>query len=604
MTKHIELDKTLPELEELFERLFANLPIGAFVIQNRKFRLFNPQFQSILGYGTNELLTMDCLEPVFPEDRNVVRENAINCLKGKRLFPYEYRFVNKSGVVYWATEMVIPGQWRGKRAALGYFVDISERKLSQEAIRKSETRLAEAQRIAHLGSWEWDIKSDKIVWSDELYRIFGVKRSQFGATYQAAFNFCHPDDREALQKAVDETLQGKRHHNIEHRIVRPDGSMRTIHARGEVTLNEGGEPVRMAGTALDISDRKEAEKALRESEVKLRQMFESVTDGITVTDMDGIITQANEKTADIHGVGSKNELLGKSAFEYVAQCDREKVIENMGRTLEQGSISAIECTLLRADGSEFPGEISASVLKDISGNPTGFIAITRDITARIQVRKNMRFYISQITRAQEEERRRIARELHDDTVQSLATLSLDIQAISRARNRLSDETRQLLEQLRLKVNGTMEAVCRFSHKLRPEVLDQLGLLRALELLTQELHNEGKTAVHLEVTGSERRLSTEAELVLFRITQEALRNVSKYAHATEAVVRVEFNQKKIKLDISDNGCGFELPEVLGDFIGAGKLGLIGMQERARLLDANFSVKSEPGKGTVIAVEAMT
>ncbi len=137
--------------------------------------------------------------------------------------------------------------------------------------------------------------------------------------------------------------------------------------------------------------------------------------------------------------------------------------------------------------------------------------------------------------------------------------------------------------------------------MRPGGLDQVGLIPALELLTDELNKEGKVNAHIEVIGPEQRLSPEAELVLFRIAQEALRNVRRHSQATEAVVRVEFALKKVKLDVTDNGSGFELPEVLGDFAGRGKLGLIGMHERARLLGGSFSVKSQPGRGTTVAVE---
>jgi PAS domain S-box-containing protein len=348
MNEHKQPGKGFSEPQELLQSMFINSPIGVFIVQNRNFQLFNPEFQELTGYSRDELLVMDCLEHVSPEDRNVVRENAVRMLKGERLSPYEYRFTTKGGKVIWVMEKVIPGQFRGKRATLGYFVDITEQR---------------------------------------------------------------------------------------------------------------------------------------------------------------------------------------------------------------------------------------------------------------RLRENIQFYIAEITRYQEEERERIARELHDETAQALASLSLDISAITKAKERLSGETVKRLEQLQAKVDSIMEGVRRFAHELRPDVLDRLGLMSALELLADELNQGAKINARVEVNGTARRLSPQLELVLFRIAQEALRNVKKHSEATEAVVRVEFTAKQIKLNVTDNGIGFELPEVLSDFAGESKLGLIGMQERARLLDGSFSVESQPGRGTTITVEVV-
>jgi len=465
---------------------------------------------------------------------------------------------------------------------------------------------------------------------------------------------------------------------------------------------------------------------MRESEEKLRLMFEAVTDGIIVTDLNDIVTAVNERMLEMHGFGSKDEVLGKSVFEFIAPHERKKAIINMQKTLAHGFVKVIEYTLLKADGSEFPGELGASVLKDTSGNPVGLIAITRDITerkriemalresekfnsslltnspnpilvlnadasiryvnlalekltgfssaelvgrnppypwwmeetseeSRIKLRKatrrragkykqlfrkknrekfwaevtfetvtmdgefeyhlsnwvdlteqerlreNMEFYISEITRAQEEERKRIAREIHDESIQTLATLALDIDGISREKERLPEDITSRLDRLRAEVNGILKGLRRFSHELRPGVIDQVGMVSALEILTEELNKENSVKTSLEVAGSERRLMPETELTLFRIAQEALRNVKKHSGATKAAIRLKFTRSRVKLVVSDNGIGFELPEMLGDFATKGKLGLIGMQERARLLNGKFSVKSHIGRGTTVVVE---
>ena len=158
-----------------------------------------------------------------------------------------------------------------------------------------------------------------------------------------------------------------------------------------------------------------------------------------------------------------------------------------------------------------------------------------------------------------------------------------------------------LSKIRTRIDGILDSVRRFSHELRPGDLDAVRLIPTLERLTEESKREGKTVATLEVIGTDQRLPAEVELTLFRIAQEALRNVRNHSGATEVKVKIEFTHNKVKLDVIDNGIGFDFPKALGDFAPKGKLGLVGMNERARLLNGSLSVKSQHGKGTTITVE---
>jgi PAS domain S-box-containing protein len=144
-------------------------------------------------------------------------------------------------------------------------IEIAGHKRAEAALRRSEASLAKAQRIAHLGNWDWDIRTNELQWSDEIYRIFGLTPQQFGATYDAFLNYVHPEDREFVKKAVDEALYGKPY-SIDHRIVLPDGTVRLVHEQGEVTFGESGKPDRMLGTVQDITEKKEREIRLIMSE--------------------------------------------------------------------------------------------------------------------------------------------------------------------------------------------------------------------------------------------------------------------------------------------------------------------------------------------------
>ena len=245
---------------------------------------------------------------------------------------------------------------------------------------------------------------------------------------------------------------------------------------------------------------------------------------------------------------------------------------------------------------------TASPIKDNNGEVTGAIETLEDVTERKNAEENLRHYLQETTRAQEEERKRIARELHDDTAQDLVVLSRQLDSfVVSAINHLSVEDISYVEGLRQQTERILDGVHRFSQDLRPSVLDDLGLVPALEWLTSDLTNHFGIAIALEVLGSVHRFPPEIELILFRIAQEALRNVWKHSEASKAWVTVEFGDDKTVLTVKDNGRGFELPERIEDLAVVGKLGLAGMQERAQLTGGRLTLQSEPTKGTTVIVE---
>ncbi len=271
------------EMEELYQTLTSSSPVGVYIAQDGKFQFVNPQFQKYAGLSQDKLLGKESLELVRPEDRDRVRESAVAMLKGKRTSPYELRYTAKNGETLWATETVTSIQYKGRRAVLG--------------------------------------------------------------------------------------------------------------------------------NVMDITERKRAEEALKQSKDQLRKMFESVSDGILVIDLNGVITEVNQRILEMHGYKSKGELFGKSALKLVAPRDHESITANMRQAIKEETMRGVEYTLLKADGTEFPGELSTSVLRNTLGKPVGHITIVRDITERKQAQEQLR---------ESEERYRNLFESTHDMIQSVA----------------------------------------------------------------------------------------------------------------------------------------------------------------------------------------
>lgn len=244
---------------------------------------------------------------------------------------------------------------------------------------------------------------------------------------------------------------------------------------------------------------------------------------------------------------------------------------------------------------------TASPIKDDGGEIIGAIETLVDITDRKNLEDNLRFFLQQITRAQEDERKYIARELHDDMAQILGSLSRRLDNLLRKEHIFGASEAADLQDIKALLNQGLQSLSSFIQNLRPSLLDDLGLIPALRSLTHNLEATDGTLAKFTVIGEERRLTSEKELSLFRIVQEALNNVSKHAQATEVDVSVEFRGNGIKIAVNDNGKGFELRGSMDDLPRIGQLGLMGMQERIWLLDGSIEVNSEPGNGTSIKID---
>jgi PAS domain S-box-containing protein len=241
---------------------------------------------------------------------------------------------------------------------------------------------------------------------------------------------------------------------------------------------------------------------------------------------------------------------------------------------------------------------TASPIRDENGEIIGAIETLIDTTERKILENNLRYYLGQITKAQEEERKSISRELHDDLSQILGSLLRRLDNLLRKEHQFGKDEEVSLQEIRDLLNQGLQSMNSFIQNLRPSLLDDLGLIPALRSLTNNIRNADMN-VTFNVVGEERRLKGEIELSVFRIVQEALSNIRKHAQASEASVVAEFTPEGIRLTVKDNGQGFNASEALDDLPHNGKLGLLGMQERVLLLGGSMEIMSKPGEGTTLS-----
>ena len=261
--------------------------------------------------------------------------------------------------------------------------ELVERKQIEEALRESDHQMAEAQRLAQVGSWSWDIETDGLTWSDELYAIFGLEPDGFKPTYEAYLARVHPEDRDSTALGVIQCLQDRQPFSTRRRIVRPSGEVRTINSHGRLICDEKGKPQRMFGACQDITDSLKAEEARLLAEQKYHEIFQNAGEGIFQSTPDGRYLVANPALARMHGFNSPEELIAErtdiTRDAYVDPTRREE----FKRILEaNGFVNAFEFELARKDGEKIWASVNARVVRDENDITQYYEGTVRDITER------------------------------------------------------------------------------------------------------------------------------------------------------------------------------------------------------------------------------
>jgi PAS domain S-box-containing protein len=352
-----------------------------------------------------------------------------------------------------------------------------------------------------------------------------------------------------------------------------------------------GEELGLAVERAALSDEKER------AGKRYKELFEKAHDAIWIQDLDGKILEANQAMADFTG-WRRERLIGGDVIRSLSPRALELAREVRRKLLAGINVEQpYEQKTTRRDGTEAIIMLTTSVIKE-EGKPVVFQHISRDVTREKKLAENLRLYAQQITRTQEDERKRIARELHDDSIQSLIILSRNIDELMSIQSKRSKMVRPL-EDLRAEVDKVISQIRRFTQDLRPPTLDYLGLLPAVRELISQFEHQSNIKTELKTSGQETQFAPEAEMLVYRIIQETLNNIWRHSGALNTWVSIDFGKDSATIQVKDDGKGFVIGENLR-FVEAGKIGLAGMQERADLLGGNLSIQSNVGHGTLVTL----
>jgi PAS domain S-box-containing protein len=342
----------------------------------------NPAGLAMIGEDSPDKVIGSKLCPIIDADYNEAFFAFVKEVCDGKKSTFTYTITDSIGKRKWLESHGVPFRdaINNRTLMLAVTRDITERKVADAELRERERQLAESQRIAHIGSWEHNLTTNKVVWSDELFRVLGLDPEKDPADFDMFFSMIHPDDKPILKKAIGETLETGKHFSVEYRFILRDGRTRILHAQAELITDETGTQNILSGTGQDITESKEAESKLIESEERFRGAFENAAVGASIVDLKGGFIKANRVLCDLLGY-SEEELLSKTFSDVTHQDDVQVGLDVLHKMLSgKLEYTSFEKRYVRKDGDVIYVIISPALIRDGNGKPQRFITLCQDIT--------------------------------------------------------------------------------------------------------------------------------------------------------------------------------------------------------------------------------
>lgn len=396
-----QVQATLSNTEAKFAKVFEASPdvITISTLKDGRFLEVSESFLEVSGYGRDEVIGRTSIElGIWADTRD--RQQLLQMLLLRETHSFEHEFQTRSGDRIPFLTSLERIQIDGQTCILAIGKDIRDRKQMEAALRESEAALVQAQRVAHIGSWMYDLESGQLAWSEELFRICGLDSSLGVPTFgEQLERWLHPHDAQLIKMLAQRSIEQGEAYQCDLRWRRSDGTMRVIEARGEPVTDATGRVVRLVGTGLDITDRKNIEAALQAQRAYLRQVIDAIPSNLFVKDGEGRFLLVNQAIAANYGV-PESEILGKTAGDFARSRHLQaKFAAENREIMTSGKPQIFEQMLPTANGEQRWYQVVISPFRDADGQTQGIIGVSIDISDRKQIETELeaqRTYLQQI----------------------------------------------------------------------------------------------------------------------------------------------------------------------------------------------------------------
>lgn len=475
----------------------------------------------------------------------------------------------------------------------------AQREMLNERLRWSEAFLREAQKISRTGSWRWSLPDGKLTWSDEHFRIFGFYPGFETPARDAIVERIHEDDLDRLRDVVRRAVQAHRGFECEYRIRLPNQTIRYVRGVGRPIQWEAGRPVEYIGTTVDITRQRQTEELLRKSETEFRSLAENSPDGVIRYDKNCNRVYVNPAYARHSGIPVDSAIRMPLDHGWRADIPAHEYKAMIFDVMRTGTPRQIIGCWTATDGHLVHFAVHVVPERNAEGAVVGALAISRNITAIKETERQLeesRQLLRRLTdrneTVREEERKHLARELHDDLAQYLLAIRMNLSVLGSEYGGQIPTLPARTAAMIASVDSAIKSVRNVISSLRPAVLD-MGVLPGLEWLVSDFLVRSHTWCELDIRVPDVKLGDKAEMTFFRVAQESLRNVARHAQATHVRVVFSRNADTYVLEVQDNGVGFD-PSVQRPK----SFGLVGIQERVLMMGGTLDIASAHGMGTTI------
>jgi PAS domain S-box-containing protein len=476
--------------------------------------------------------------------------------------------------------------------------DVSEQKRAREALQASEEKYRGLLDICPDAIVVADLTGRAIFTSRQTWRLLDVPESQ-DLTGQSVLDYVIEPDRPRLAARIASLLQVGKQEHTEYSVLRPSGARVPVELSSAVIRNGAGQPVAQMAIIRDISERKQAEETLRQSEEKYRGLVEIFPDTVVVTDLDAKAIFISPQVSTLLGLPEGVNLVGRNVLDFVVEADRQRLTENIDDLIRVGTQKHMEYTALSPGGSTVPIELSSAVIRDARGHPTGLMAVIRDISERRRAEEALKKEhrtLQHLLQSSDHERQLIAYEIHDGPTQQLAAAIMQLESYACLRHSDPEVAQKAFDAALAMLRQAHFEARRLISGVRPPILDESGIVAAITHLVNEHRLQNGPTIELRTEVSFERLVPTIENAVYRVVQEGLANACK--HSNSSTVRVELLERGdvLQIKVKDWGVGFNVNDVSDD-----RFGLTGIRERARLLGGKATLESKPGQGTCLTVD---